>query len=61
MVVFTSICMNYLPKALVLGNSLKKHNKNVKFYVMLVEREIPSDWPEIANKIIDKVILAKDL
>ena len=61
MVVFTSICMNYLPKALVLGNSLKKNNKNVKFYVMLVESEIPSDWPEVANKIIDKVILAKDL
>lgn len=61
MVVFTSICMNYLPKALVLGKSLKKNNKDIKFYVMLVEREIPADWPKEANDIIDKVILAKDL
>lgn len=61
MIVFTSICMNYLPKALVLGNSLKKHNKNVKFYVILVEREIPKQWPSIADDIVDKVILAKDL
>lgn len=61
MVVFTSICMNYLPKALVLGDSLKKHNKNVKFVVVLLEREIPDCWPKKADKIIDKVILAKDL
>lgn len=61
MVVFTSICMNYLPKALVLGESLKKHNKNVKFVVVLLEREIPDCWPKKAEKIIDKVILAKDL
>jgi len=61
MLVYTSICMNYLPKALILGNSLKKHNDNVKFVVILVEREIPNDWPDIANDIIDEVILAKDL
>lgn len=61
MIVYTSICMNYLPKALCLGESLKKTNPNVKFYVILLEREIPDEWPEIANKLIDEVILAKDL
>ena len=61
MLVYTSICMNYLPKALVLGDSLKKHNKNIRFFVILVEKEIPEFWPDIANDIIDEVILAKDL
>lgn len=61
MVVFTSICMNYLPKALVLGESLKKTNPNVKFCVVLLEREISKEWPDNANKIIDEVILAKHL
>lgn len=61
MIVFTSICMNYLPKALILGKSIKKYNKDIKFYVVLVERKIPNDWPKEANKVIDKVILAKDL
>ena len=61
MIVYTSICMNYLPKALILAKSLKKYNTNVKFYVILVEREIPDDWPDIVDDLIDEVILAKDL
>jgi len=61
MLVYTSICMNYLPKALTLGKSLKKTNKNVKFFIVLLEREIPKEWPKAADKIVDKVILAKDL
>lgn len=61
MVVFTSICMNYLPKALTLGESLKKTNKNIKFCIVLLEREIPKEWPTKAKKIVDEVILAKDL
>lgn len=61
MLVFTSICMNYLPKALTLGKSIKNTNKNVKFFIILLEREIPKEWPKEANKIVDKVILAKDL
>lgn len=61
MVVFTSICMNYLPKALTLGKSLKKTNKDIKFFIILLEREIPKEWPKNANEIVDKVILAKDL
>lgn len=61
MIVFTSICMNYLPKALVLGDSLKKHDKDIKFCIVLVEKEIPKEWPKIADEIVDEVILAKDL
>lgn len=61
MIVYTSICMNYLPKALVLGESLKVHYKDVKFFIILLEREIPECWPENAQNIVDKVILAKDL
>lgn len=61
MLVYTSICMNYLPKALTLGKSLKKTNKDVKFFIVLLEREIPDAWPKEADKIVDKVILAKDL
>lgn len=61
MIVYTSICMNYLPKALVLGKSLKETNPKVKFYVILLEKEIPEEWPTEAYNIVDKVILAKDL
>ncbi len=61
MIVYTSICMNYMPKALILGESLKKHNPEVKFYVVLLEREIPKEVDESMYKIIDKIILAKDL
>ena len=60
-VVYTSICMNYLPKALVLGESLKKHNPDIKFYVVLLERGIPKEVTNDMYKIIDKIILAKDL
>ncbi len=61
MIVYTSICMNYLPKALVLGESLKAQNKNAKFFIILLEREIPDCWPENIESIVDKIILAKDL
>lgn len=61
MIVYTSICMNYLPKALVLGESLKKYNPDVKFVIVLLEREIPKEWPIDANRFVDEVILAKDL
>lgn len=61
MIVYTSICMNYLPKALTLGESLKKTNPKVKFCIILLEREIPKEWPKKANNLVDEIILAKDL
>jgi lipopolysaccharide biosynthesis glycosyltransferase len=53
--------MNYMPKALTLGESLKKYNPKVKFYICLVEREIPDVLDEKCYKNVDKIILAKDL
>lgn len=61
MVVYTSICMNYLPKALVLAESLKRHNPDILFYIVLLEREIPKEITKDMYKNVDKIILAKDL
>lgn len=61
MLVYTSICMNYLPKALILAKSLKEFSSDVTFCIVLVEKEIPDVWPEVANDFVDEVILAKDL
>jgi hypothetical protein len=59
MIVTTSICANYLPKAMVLAKSVKKTNPNVKFVVCLLERTV---HPEAeAFEYFDEVILAKDL
>lgn len=58
MIYFTSICSNYLPKAMALAESVKRHCKDATFVLCLVEREIPSvarDFPHF-----DEVILAKD-
>lgn len=40
--VFTSVNNRYLPKARVLGRSLKQHNPDVKFHVLLADK-IPSE------------------
>lgn len=58
MIVFTSICANYIPKAKVLANSLKLHNPNFKFAVCLVERSI---HPSAYGENIDLVIPVKKL
>jgi hypothetical protein len=38
MIVCTSICANYIPKARVLASSFKKHNPGTKFILCLVEK-----------------------
>lgn len=53
MVVFTSLCANYLPKAKVLGDSLKKHHPKTIFAVCLTERTVP---PEAHHENIDLVV-----
>jgi len=53
MIVFTSICANYISKAKVLANSLKLHNPNFKFAICLVERSI---HPSVYGENIDLVI-----
>lgn len=58
MIYFTSICANYLPKAMALAESVKRNCRDAKFVLCLVEREVPQvalDFPHF-----DEVILAKD-
>lgn len=56
---FTSININYLPRARVLGRSLRDHHPEVKFHLMLSD-ELP-DWFDIKNEPFDSVIQIKDL
>jgi hypothetical protein len=55
---FTSICSNYLPKAMALAESVKAHCADARFVLCLVEREVP----EVAKTFphFDEIILAKD-
>ncbi|MBV2208675.1 MAG: hypothetical protein KUL77_03810 [Thermomonas sp.] len=58
MIFYTSICTNYLPKAMALAESVKAHCRDATFVLCLVEREIPQiarDFPHF-----DDIILAKD-
>ncbi|MFS0838720.1 glycosyltransferase [Paenibacillus sp. 1P03SA] len=59
MIVTTSICANYLPKAMVLAKSLKETNPTARFIVCLLEREIHPAARSCEH--FDEVILAKDL
>jgi len=58
MICYTSICSNYLPKAMALAESVKRHNPRVRFVLCLVEREVPAIALEFPH--FDEVILAKD-
>jgi hypothetical protein len=56
---FTSICLNYIPKAIVLARTLKKHNPEVHFCVL-----INDPVPEGALKDVDafdEVVTIEDL
>lgn len=59
MLVCTSICSNYFPKAMALAQSLKSTNPGVYFIVCLVEREVPD--PIKGFEYFDEIVLAKDL
>ncbi|MBD0379691.1 glycosyltransferase [Paenibacillus sedimenti] len=62
MIISTSICANYLPKAFVLGNSIKKHIKDAKFVICLVESEMPEEAIQGVNDgYADAVVLGKHL
>lgn len=60
MIVCTSICANYLPKAAVLAQSLKTYNPNYKMIICLVEDETDSQI-ESYRHFFDDIVLAKDL
>lgn len=58
MIYFTSICSNYLPKAMALAESVKANCADSVFVLCLVERNVPDvakDFPHF-----DRIILAKD-
>lgn len=59
MIITTSICSNYLHKALTLGRSVKEHQKSARFIICLVEDQIP-DLGDL-GECVDEIILAKDL
>ena len=58
MVIFTSVCANYVHKARVLAQSVKQHIPDAKMVLCLVEREID---PKIPADYFDDVVLAKDV
>lgn len=58
MIFFTSICSNYLPKAMALAESVKKSCRDARFILCLVEREVPEDAAKFPH--FDEVVLAKD-
>lgn len=57
MIIFTSICANYLHKARTLAASVKAHMPDAQMLVCLLEREMR---PEYGCKDFDRVVLAKD-
>jgi hypothetical protein len=57
MIIFTSICANYLHKARTLAKSVKENIPNSKFIVCLVEKEHSSVEE---YEFFDDVVLAKD-
>jgi hypothetical protein len=57
MIIFTSICANYLHKARTLAKSVKENIPNSKFIVCLVEKE---HSPVEEYEFFDEVVLAKD-
>lgn len=59
MIVCTSICANYLPKAMILAESLKKFNPAYKMLVCLTERSIPNQFDVYHH--FDHIVLAKDI
>jgi hypothetical protein len=59
MIVTTSICANYLPKAMVLAKSVKESDPSIKVIICLLEKEVHSAAKSF--EYFDEVILAKDL
>ena len=58
MIIFTSICANYLHKARTLAKSVKENINDATFMVALTEKSVPSS---ASCPYFDKVILSKDI
>jgi lipopolysaccharide biosynthesis glycosyltransferase len=59
MVYFTSIITNYLPKARILARSVKEHNPDSKFYVVLSDK-VPEDF-DLNKEPFDGVVRIEEL
>ena len=57
----TSICANYLGKALTLATSVKQVYPDAKFIIGLVEKGIPDALDLDRYSAVDQIVLAKDL
>lgn len=57
MIIFTSICANYLHKARTLAKSVKENVPGATFIVCLLEKDIPDSAP---FEYFDEIVLAKD-
>lgn len=57
LIVFTSVCANYIHKARTLAMSVKANIRDAKMVLCLVERELD---PRIKKDVFDDIILAKD-
>lgn len=57
MIIFTSICANYLHKARTLAKSVKDNIPDAVFVVCLTEREL---LPEFEYTYFDQIVLSKD-
>ena len=60
-VFYTSICANYLGKALALATSLKRSYPNGLFIIGLVERDLPKEFNISDYAAVDAVVLAHEL
>ena len=59
MIICTSICANYLPKAMTLAASVKKYIPDAFFVLCLLEKEYPEKLETFPH--FDAIVLAKDL
>jgi hypothetical protein len=58
MIIFTSICANYIHKARTLADSVKKNIPDAKFFVCITERK---KTEQMSYNSFDRVVLAKDV
>ncbi len=60
MIVCSSFCANYIPKAAVMAESVKRHNPTITTVACLVERELKEEYLPFLRH-YDHVILAAEL
>ena len=59
MIVFTSVCSNYVHKARVLARSVHEHIPDAQVFLCLTEREVPESLA--GDSCFDRILLSKDI